>query len=234
MDNCENMLQNCFMVAPSSSDQSFCPKTNPAEKVWRSPVGEFARPPWAVLAAVLWAALLAVEAAGQARGLFLEAAAVPDAIGRLSPEAPDSMALRRRLVTIDFAQLASPDVAIAARAATVSAEASRSVGPAYGELLRLNLFDDTVFTGMVERIEPTFSGGYAVSGRLLGVKGGTMTLVVNGDVVAGTIRTLETTYRIRPAGNGLHTVSEVDLSRLPPLGEPILVEPEGRRPPVQR
>ena len=51
-----------------------------------------------------------------------------------------------------------------------------------------------------------------------------MTLVVNGDVVAGTIRTLETTYRIRSAGNGLHTVSEVDLSRLPPLGEPILVD----------
>ena len=51
---------------------------------------------------------------------------------------------------------------------------------------------------------------------------GTMTLVVNGDIVAGSVRTPEATYRIRPAGaGGLHTVSEVDLSRLPPLGEPI-------------
>ncbi len=205
-----------------------------AEQVWRSPAGEFARPPWLALAAVLWAALLAVEAAGQPGGLFLEAAPVPDATGRLFPEAPDSLALRRRLVTIDFAQLASSDVAVAARAAGVPAEAPRSVRPAYGELLRLNLFDDTVFTGVVERIEPTFSGGYAMSGRLVGVEWGTLTLVVNGDVVAGTIRTLETTYRIRPAGNGLHIVSEVDLSRLPPLGEPVLVEPEGRPTPVQR
>ena len=204
------------------------------EQVSKSPAGGFARPRWAALAAVLWAALLAVEAAGQPGGLFLEAAAVPDATGRVFPEAPDSMALRSRLVRIDFAQLASPDVAVAARAAGVSAEAPRSGRPSYGELLRLNLFDDTAFTGVVERIEPTFSGGYAVSGRLVGVEWGTLTLVVNGDVVAGTIRTLETTYRIRPAGNGLHIVSEVDLSRLPPLGEPILVEPEGRRPPVQR
>lgn len=55
---------------------------------------------------------------------------------------------------------------------------------------------------------------------------GTLTLVVNGDVVAGTVRTPEATYRIRPAGNGLHAVSQVDLSQLPPLGEPI----PGRRP----
>ena len=179
-------------------------------------------------------ACLAAGANAAARGLFLEAAAVPGASGNRRPQAPDSVALRSRLVTIDFAQLASSDVAIAARAGGASAEAPRSVRPAYGELLRLNLFEDTAFTGVVERTEPTFTGGYAISGRLLGVDGGTMTLVVNGDVVAGTIRTLETTYRIRPAGNGLHTVSEVDLSRLPPLGEPILVEPEGRRPAVQR
>ena len=189
---------------------------------------------WGNVNAAVVEALLDAGANAAARGLFLEAAAVPGASGNRRPQAPDSVALRSRLVTIDFAQLASSDVAVAARAGGTSAEAPRSVRPAYGELLRLNLFDDTAFTGVVERIEPTFSGGYAISGRLLGVEGGTMTLVVNGDVVAGTIRTLETTYRIRPAGNGLHTVSEVDLSRLPPLGEPILVEPEGRRPAVQR
>ena len=50
---------------------------------------------------------------------------------------------------------------------------------------------------------------------------GTMTLVVNGEIVAGSVRTPEATYRIRPAGAGLHAVSQVDLSRLPPLAEPI-------------
>ena len=88
-------------------------------------------------------------------------------------------------------------------------------------MLTLNLFDDASFTGLVEQVAPTFSGGYSLSGRLAGIEMGTMTLVVNGDVVAGTVRTPETTYRIRPAGGGLHAVSEVDLARLPPLGEPI-------------
>ena len=193
------------------------------EQVSKSPGGGAVRRR-AALAAVLWAALLAVEAAGQPGGLFLEAAPVPDAIGRLSPEATDSLALRSRPVRIDFAQLASPDVS----------DAPLAVRPAYGELLRLNLFDDTLFMGVVERIEPTFSGGYSISGRLSGVEVGTLTLVVNGDVVAGTIRTLETTYRIRSAANGLHTISEVDLSRLPPLGEPILVNADGPLPEVQR
>lgn len=70
-----------------------------------------------------------------------------------------------------------------------------------------------------------FSGGKSLSGRLVGVEGGTLTLVVNGHVVAGTVRTPEATYRIRPAENGLHTVSQIDPSRLPPLGEPIPQEP---------
>ena len=87
-------------------------------------------------------------------------------------------------------------------------------------LLRLNLFDDTSFTGLVERTAPTHSGGYSLSGRLAGVEMGTVTLVVNGEVVAGTVRTPAATYRIRPAGGGLHAVSQIDLSRLPPLGEP--------------
>ena len=29
-------------------------------------------------------------------------------------------------------------------------------------------------------------------------------LVMNGDVVAGMVRTPEATYRVRPAGDGLH------------------------------
>ena len=84
------------------------------EQVSKSPGGGAVRRR-AALAVVLWAALLAVEAAGQPGGLFLEAAPVPDAIGRLSPEATDLLALRSRPVRIDFAQLASPDVAVAAR-----------------------------------------------------------------------------------------------------------------------
>ncbi len=165
------------------------------------------------LAVALLTALAAGEAAGQPGGLFREVApagvaAVPD----ISAVA-DSITLRRRLVAIDFDQLAPPaDTAAAVPAGAAAAPSG---------VLTLNLFDDASFTGLVESVAPTFSGGYSLAGRLAGVEMGTMTLVVNGDVVAGTVRTLEATYRIRPAAGGLHAVSEVDLSRLPPLGEPI-------------
>ena len=74
----------------------------------------------------------------------------------------------------------------------------------------MNLFDDTVVTGIVEWTEPTFSGGYAVSGRLVDEPLGTLTLVVNDERVVGTVRLPEGTYRIRSVGDGLSTISEVE------------------------
>ena len=165
------------------------------------------------LATVLLAALVAGEAAGQPAGLFREVTSPAAAIAPGLPTAPDAITLRRRLVVIDFGQLTpSADTAAAVPAGTAAAPSG---------VLTLNLFDDASFAGLVQSVAPTFSGGYSLSGPLAGVEMGTMTLVVNGEVVAGTVRTPEATYRIRPARGGLHVVSEVDLSRLPPLGEPI-------------
>ncbi len=194
------------------------------------------------VAALLCAAALMGEAAAQPGDLFTPVSQGPgDA--RVSSIAPDPLAARRRLVTIDFGLLAPSGFAVAAPADGTPTDALSSDRPTLGRLLRLNLFDDAVFTGLVERIEPTFSGGYALSGRLVDVDFGTMTLVVNGDLVAGTVRTPEATYQIRSPGNGLHAVSEVDPARLLPLGEPISLPPpdgdgtvvgQGRTDPPQR
>ena len=176
----------------------------------------------AVLVTMLLAAPLAGAEAGQQAGLFAAAEPAPAIpAARVSQIPPDSLAIRRRLVTIDLGQLTPSAAALPSLAGRPSAVALPSGQHAPGVELKLNLFDDTVFTGIVERTAPTFSGGQSLSGRLVGVAGGTLTVVVNGDVVAGTVRTPEATYRIRPAENGLHTVSQIDLSRLPPLGEPI-------------
>ena len=168
----------------------------------------------ALVAVVLLSGWPAGEAAAQPGGLFTIVSSSDAAIGGVAPVASDRLTLRRRLVTIDLRQLV-PATDSAARGALAGIEiASRGV-------LMLNLFEDAVFTGLVERTTPTFSGGQALSGRLAGIEMGTLTLVVNGDVVAGTVRTPEATYRIRPAGNGLHAVSQIDPSQLPPLAEPI-------------
>ena len=178
----------------------------------RPPAGCTLRRGLLAAALVAW---LPGEGTTQTGGVFR--AAQPAATAAAAPGSPVASApraLRRRLVAIDLAQLVPRTDALAPGVAAGTAATPRGV-------LTLNLFDDAVFTGLVEQVAPTFSGGRALSGRLAGVELGTMTLVVNGAVVTGTVRTPEATYRIRPAGNGLHAVSEVDLSRLPPLGEPI-------------
>ena len=138
---------------------------------------------------------------GHSTGLFADvrfAAQAPGAGAPIAPGLPGAGSLRRRLVFVDFRQLdASTDE------------------------LTLNLFDDTVFDGLVERSEPTFSGGYALSGRLAGVEHGAVTLVVNGGVVAGLVWTPDATYRLSPAGGGLHAIQQVDPGQSPPPGDPL-------------
>ena len=131
-----------------------------------------------------------------------------------SPPRSGVETLASRLVEIDFGQLARitepPD-----------GPKTRTVGkPVTPQTLVLNLFDDVVFTGIVEHVEPT-SSGHALWGRLDGVELGTMTLVVNGSVVVGTVRTPDAVYTIRTAGDGAYVIRQIDESSLPPLGEPL-------------
>ena len=88
--------------------------------------------------------------------------------------------------------------------------------PASGSTaLTLNLFDDVVLLGIIERRTSTYSGGFALSGPLVRVPAGSVTLVVNGSVVAGSVRIPGGTFRIRPDGAGRHAIIEIDPSRLP-------------------
>ncbi len=115
---------------------------------------------------------------------------------------PNDITIRSREVTINFGMLES-------------SRATASQPTDTPSRLTLNLFDDAVLTAIVERTAPT-SAGYSLSGRIEGLELGTVTLVVNGTVVAGSVRTLAGTYRIRSIGKRLYAISEVDESKLPP------------------
>ncbi len=106
----------------------------------------------------------------------------------------DPKALRGREVAVDIGQLAQ-----------VPADKPTA--------LPLNLFDDVMLTGVIVKRTPTSSGGYALTGPLFGVAGGTVALVVNRDVIAGTVRLPGATYRIRPVGAGRHAIVQVDPSQ---------------------
>ena len=141
-----------------------------------------------------------------ASGLFSEVEGDP-------PPSSGVDTLASRLVGIDFEQLASVTNPPVGPKDPVTGK------PTAPQTLVLNLFDDVVFTGIVEHVEPTASG-HALWGRLDGVELGTLTLVVNGSVVVGTVRTLGAVYTIRTAGDGTYVIRQIDESSLPPLGEP--------------
>ena len=163
----------------------------------------------ATVAVLMALAAPAVEA--QNADLFTPVDATP-------PSGPlDAITLRSRVVTIDLGQLDRAQAAVAdpsvpttqTRDTSPRADKAGAV-PTPGTTLTFNLFDDTVVTGLVEWTDPTFSGGYSVSGRLVGDPLGSMTLVVNGERVVGTVQSPEGTYRIRSIGAGLSTISEVE------------------------
>ena len=159
-----------------------------------------------IMAAAAVVALGAPAVQAQAADLFAAAEEPP-----LSGPLADTT-LRHRVVSIDFGQLqrvrakgvSGPS---ADRAVARTGEVERKAAAA---TLTLNLFDDIVVTGRVERTEPAFSGGYSVAGRIVGDPCGFFVLVVNGETVAGTVRRAGETYRIRSADGGLFAISEVE------------------------
>ena len=122
--------------------------------------------------------------------------------------------VRHRTTRVDFSRLA---------AVRASLESGR---PA---TIDLNLFDDVVFKAVNLRMAPTSSGGYSLSGHIEGVPLGTATLVVNGEVVVGSIRTPTGTYTI-DANGGICHIRKVDAANLPPRAEPLRALPSMRSP----
>ena len=143
-------------------------------------------------------------------GLFFDAG---DAVSLEEPGAPDATGaetgLPQRNVRVDLNRLAGIREEI---------DAQRTAPPVV-----LNLFEDVRFQAVFEDAAPTL-WGYSLSGRLEGERFGTVTLVVNGDIVAGTVRTLTATYSIRSVGVGVHVVEEVE--------RPTLDEDDGIVPPA--
>lgn len=90
--------------------------------------------------------------------------------------------------------------------------------------LILNLFDDVVLTAEAERVTSQPGGGLAWSGHVAGVDLSQVTLVVRDGVLAGNVSLPGVFYQVRPAGNGVHVVREIDQSAFPPEMEPVSVD----------
>ena len=85
------------------------------------------------------------------------------------------------------------DMLAAVRAEVRSRRTSRLV---------LNLFHDATFEAIIERTTETRSG-YTLSGRLEGDPLSSVTLVVNGNAVAGMVNSVEGTWHLQSRGAGV-------------------------------
>jgi hypothetical protein len=89
-----------------------------------------------------------------------------------------------------------------------------------GATLTLNLFADTTLTAVLDHIDPK-SNGMIWVGHVDGVKSSTVTLVTEGDIVAGNIVMPGSTFAVRYAGGNVHAINQIDQSafapELPPL-----------------
>ena len=109
------------------------------------------------------------------------------------------------------------------------ARASAARGGNAEGLIDLNLFDDAAFQVTDLETGPT-SSGYSLSGQLDGVPFGTVTLVVNGDVIVGSVRAPGATYTIRSIAGGDVEIRQTDEGTLPECAGPRAVPPEAVAP----
>lgn len=99
-----------------------------------------------------------------------------------------------------------------------------SAGKAAGSELRLNLFPDTAFTAVLDRVAFETSDSVSWVGRLKGMPESHVALVAGGGSLVGSVTLPGAAYRIRSTAKGLHVVEQLDLAAFPEGAEPLEVE----------
>jgi hypothetical protein len=124
---------------------------------------------------------------------------------------PDATVLRSRLVKVNFDLLQS----LLPKSGSVEIH----------EKIKLNLFDDTAYSCIFDRVEPGFPSATIWSGHIENIPNSQVTLVVNGNVLVGNIVLPEKNFQIRYIQEGVHVIYQIDQSRFPAPEEPVSIPP---------
>ena len=122
----------------------------------------------------------------------------------------DPRLLRTRFVDVNLDLLASQVERVPGRSVEV-------------QNIRLNLFDDTSFTAVPDRIEATGTDSFTWTGHLQGVEPSEVSLVVRDGVLAGNITMPGTSYEVRYEESGVYSINQIDPAAFPPEAPPIPV-----------
>jgi len=92
------------------------------------------------------------------------------------------------------------------------------------EPIVLNLFDHVSVTVVRERLERRSESRYSWFGHVDGMEHSSVVLTIENGNMAGNVTIDGKIYQVRPVGDGVHSVREIDQSAFPPEAPPIPVE----------
>jgi len=144
------------------------------------------------------------------QGLFVPSAAR----GRADPSI-DRASVRSRFVTVNFGLFTR----------TRPTLDSGDLGLA--NTLKLNLFEDAIFTAVLDRAEGGTPNDFHWIGHIDGVKYSEVILVVEDEVMAGSVEIPGYSYQVQYAGNGVHVIYQINPKALLKEADPVKVEQGG-------
>ncbi len=142
------------------------------------------------------------DSAAQEIDLFAEVP-IKEGFSFISSHTTDDSIIRTRYVRPNF------KVLIASQSSTAPV------------IIRLNLFDDADYRGILDQIRENKSGSTSWVGHLEGIPLSNFTLITRGSMMMGTVKMPGAFYRIGYLGDGIHAIHEMDEGVFPPELEPI-------------
>ena len=143
---------------------------------------------------------------------------------RLFSDAPDrgkiDQAMRSRIIRYRF-------VTVNLQMIAAAKETNQSLSNP-GSALQLNLFDDAIFSVVLDRREVLSETSVVWLGHIEGLQDSQVSLAVDGNVMVGNIRIQQSLYQVRYLGDGTHVLYQIDPTAFPPDSEP-LVAPSDRK-----
>ena len=146
--------------------------------------------------------------------LFINVPISMELYARQEKEKEDPTIIRSRYARVNFDLLTKSDVPV---------PDTLQPSPIQKSPIVLNLFNDVSFTAMNNRIEVRAENRYTWYGHIKGMAHSQVILVVEDGSMAGDIRVSGDLYEIRPIGEGIHAIYEIDQSAFPQDAEPIPV-----------
>ncbi len=171
-------------------------------------------------AAVLCLLQSSASAAGLEEGLFVDTRIHADLYRAGGGGPTDATVVRSRLVWVDARRIGGEGL------------------PGGAASVVLNLFGDASHPAVRDRLERRSAESYTWFGRIEGVPRSQATLVVDGDDLVANIVVEGVFYQVRPVGDGVHSIREIDQSafpdEIPPITPDVPAGLDSDSPPIGR